>query len=77
MNATDRVLQRCAVAAIHGRKNAKYPWTTPFVAGHLLKIAISDRPEICVGIAVTSISIANAKRRRYFCKLALPEIPAD
>jgi|GEM_PF-3034758 len=30
MNATDRVLQRCAVAAIHGRKNAKYPWTTPF-----------------------------------------------
>ena len=31
MNATDRVLQRCAVAAIHGRKNAKYPWTTPFL----------------------------------------------
>jgi len=31
MNATDRVLQRCAVVAIYGRKNAKFPWTTPFV----------------------------------------------
>jgi len=31
MNATDRVLQCCAVAAIHVRQNAKSPWTTPFV----------------------------------------------
>jgi len=31
MNAMDRVLQRCAVAAIHARQNAKSPWTTPFV----------------------------------------------
>jgi len=30
-NATDRVLQRCAVAENHVRKNAKFPWTTPFV----------------------------------------------
>jgi len=31
MNATDRVLQRCAVAAIHVRQNAKSPWTTPLI----------------------------------------------
>ncbi|RLT06615.1 MAG: hypothetical protein DWI22_11580 [Planctomycetota bacterium] len=30
-NAKDRVLQRCAVVAIFGRKNAKFRWTTPFV----------------------------------------------
>ena len=33
MNAKDRVLQRCAVVAIHVRQNAKFPWTTPFVSG--------------------------------------------
>jgi len=32
MNATDRVLQRCAVVGIYVRQNAKFPWTTPFVA---------------------------------------------
>ena len=31
MNATDRVLQRCAVVAIYVRQNAKFAWTTPFV----------------------------------------------
>ena len=30
MNATDRVLQRCAVVGIYVRQNAKFPWTTPF-----------------------------------------------
>ena len=33
MNATDRVLQRSVIVAIHGRQNAKFPWTTPFGSG--------------------------------------------
>ena len=31
MNATDRVLQRCAAVEFYVRQNAKFAWTTPFV----------------------------------------------
>jgi len=36
MNAADRVRQCCADVAIYGRKNAKFPWTTPFVSMNCL-----------------------------------------